>query len=400
VPAAYPDVTQSMAASATSHTTSLGGPRVRIQDAGAGGGSCSRGWHILRSQWRDFCSKRADVPGSVCMDLETPTVFQRPAGPNLRKDAFDRHLDMITSHYTSESPRSKAKLAIWQSAAQSNNDLRVSLGDPWSYVRRDDEDQSPAFQAKDTAAAFFPVEWANCLTDDTLADLIIDAYSGAFCDAFLDGAISLVEVANKMNSAQSVSYSKLQQSLSEPSLLRPSANRRLRNTSHTDKALLSMTLDEGKSAPSGGFTMSGLTKDPWDAWNSQNFHKCKPLDPFVKRIERATETQRPQRRILKAPERSPDLRKFVLPMSATHFPEAWDRSPKPTAKRRPAMQREGVKAPDEDAEEKWLLKVSKDGKTTFPYSLVSHRAFLNSQSDPVLREKANKLAPLRFTDAR
>jgi len=391
------------------HTTTLGsdfhpgGHRVRIQDAGAGGGSCSRGWHILRSQWREFCSKRGDVPTSVCMDLEAPTVWaKRPAGPDHSKDSFDRDVDLITSHYTSDSPRSKAGLAIWQRAADSNNDLRVLLADPWSYVRRDDEDRSPASQATEPAAAFFPQEWSNCLTEDTLADLIVDAFCGEFCDAFLDGAISLVEVANKMNTTQSVSnrsmsMTELEQSMSATSLSRPSANRRLRNTSHTDKALLSMTQDEDWCAPSGGFTMSGLTKDPWDAWNSTNIHKCKPLDPFVKRIARATEIQRPQRRMVKPSGSSPDLRRFVVPMAATHFPEAWDRKPKPIAKRRQSMQMEPVES-TADAEEKWLLKVDKSGKTTFPYSLVSHRAFLNSQSDPILKEKALKLAPLRFTD--
>lgn len=308
--------------------------------------------------------------------------------------------------------------AVWQKASQSNNDLRALLGDgSYSGKRRDDVEQSQATQSKDPATAFFPAEWSNCLTEETLADLIVDAYSGAFCEAFLDGSISLVEVANKMNFAQDASLGNLQKSMSEPSLLKPSANRRLRITSHTDKALLSMGHSEQQSSSSdGGFTMNGLTKDPWEAWNSRNFHKCKPLDPFVKRIERATEMQRPSRRIVKRPEESPDLRKYVLPMSATHFPEAWDRAPEEekTPKRQSAAQRsatassaqlEGTEeAPDEITEapdegvSQWLLKVGKEGKTTFPYSLVSHRAFLESQSDPILKEKARKIAPLRLTN--
>lgn len=307
------------------------------------------------------------------------------------------------AHYTSESPRTLAKLAVWQNASQSNNELRVLLGDQWTN-RRDDGEQNPTPPAKDPATAFFPIEWSNCLTEETIADLIVDAYSGAFCDAFLDGAISLVEVANKMNLKQDVSLAKLQQSMSEPSLQKPSANRRLRNTSHTDKALLSMGLTEQASSSTEGFTMNGLTKDPWDAWNTRNFHKCKPLDPFVKRIERATEIQRPQRRIVKRPEQgsTPDLRKFVWPMSATHFPEAWDRAPDrapvPTRSRTMTGNLSENPETDEAEAEQWLLKVTKEGKTTFPYSLVSHRAFLDSQSDPVLKEKARKIAPLRLTN--
>jgi hypothetical protein len=315
-------------------------------------------------------------------------------GQNLCKDSFDRNLDRIMAHYTSESPRSLAQLAIWQNASQSNNELRVLLKDPW-VNRRDDGEQTQPPAARDPAMAFFPVEWSNCLTEETIAELIVDAYSGAFCDAFLDGAIALVEVANKMNLAQDASLVKLQQSISEPSLQRPGANRRLRNTAHTDKGLLSLGLSDQEGAASAGFTMNGLTKDPWDAWNSRNFHKCKALDPFMKRIERATEIQRPQRRIVKRVESSPDLRKFVLPMSATHFPEAWNRAPEPE----PAARRSVSRGPSSevDSPERWLLKVGNDGKTTFPYSLVSHRAFLDSRTDPIIKAKAHKIAPLRLT---
>merc|ERR1712139_382833 len=89
-----------------------------------------------------------------------------------------------------------------------------------------------------------------------------------------------------------------------------------------------MGLAEEESGASEGFTMGGLTKDSFEAWNSRNFHKCKPLDPFVKRIEKATESQRPQRRMVHRPihEQRADHRKFVWPMAATNFPEAWDRA--------------------------------------------------------------------------
>jgi len=44
------------------------------------------------------------------------------------------------------------------------------------------------------------------------------------------------------------------------------------------------------------------------------------------------------------------------------------------------------------------MDIGKDGKTTFPYSLASHRAFLDALPDPALRAKARKLAPVRTTD--
>lgn len=316
---------------------------------------------------------------------------------NLTKDGFDRMVDTILSHHTSESPRSLAKMSVWQNASSSNHELRALLGDPW-LTRRDDAEEraAPAAAAIDPAMSFFPTDWSNCLTEETMAELILDAYTSAFCDAFLDGAVSLVEVSNKWQATQSGSLSGLKQSQSESSLLQPKANRRLRNTSTTDKALLDMGLSDETPGASAGFTMSGLSSDPFEAWNCRNFHKCKPLDPFVKRIAKATETQRPARRIVKKPGESPDLRRFVYPMAATNFPRAWDKS-SPPARTLSAAELAEI---DEDAPaSKWLLRIDKTGKTNFPYSLVSHRAFLDSQPDPVLKEKARKLAPLRYTDS-
>ena len=76
--------------------------------------------------------------------------------------------------------------------------------------------------------------------------------------------------------------------MSDSTLQQPQANRRLRNTSHTDKALLNIGLAEGDPITSEGFTMHGLSKDNWEAWNARSFHKSKNIDPFVKRIQNVT----------------------------------------------------------------------------------------------------------------
>lgn len=383
----------------TSHAAPSGGPRVRIQDAGAGSSNCSRGWGILQSQWKEFCQKREIVPLRVFTELEclaAPASTRPTAVHDMDKNTFDRNVDQIMAHYTSSSPRSKAQHDIWQRAMDSNNELRQLIGDQWMHKHEPQSTPPPA--PKDASLEFFPTEWSNCLTTETLAELVVDAYAGAFVDSFLDGSIALVEVASKMNLCETMSYSKLQQSMSEPSLQKPSANRRLRNSAQADKALMSLGLAEKKEGPSTeGFTMNGLTKDPWDAWNSRNYHKCKPLDPFVKRIEKATQMQRPQRRLTKPAEESPTSQKFVKPLEATHFPEKWERE-KPGIS---SASKIHVTPKDADFDEEptgpWLMQVMKSGKTTFPYSLVSHRAFLNSLKDPVLRDKASKLAPLKLT---
>jgi len=386
----------------------ISGNRVRIQDSANGGSSCSRGWHILRSQWRDFLVKRGDLADQVLTDMEVPRPAERPTSLNLSKDGFDRMLDKILTHYTSDSPRTKAKASVWHNASQSNTELRALLGDPWLHRREDGERVQEGPSVVDPAMSFFPTDWSNCCTEETLAELIIDAYSSNFVDAFLDGAVSLVEVSNKWTAVQTGSFNTLQQSTSEGSLTQPKANLRLRNTSTTDKVLLQMGLCEPSSTSTDGFTMNGLSKDNWEAWNSRNFHKCKPLDPFVKRIQKATESQRPQRRLVKnmstpqvfegttRPTQSQRHdRKYVWPMHATNFPSHWERS---SYRPRTMAQQADFNEDDDDLPaDKWLMRVGKDGKTTFPYSLVSHRAFIEAQPDPILKEKARKIAPLQLS---
>jgi hypothetical protein len=305
--------------------------------------------------------------------------------------------DKIMSHYGSESPRSMAKAKVWQNAYQSSNDLRQLLGDPWLNQRNASWERSvmPDPEAQDPALAFFPPDWSNVLSEETLAELVIDAYSSSFVDAFLDGAITLVEVSNQWNAGQS---STLHQSASEPSLQKPREKGRFQNGSPSPKALLGMGSVEQEPTGAEGFIMNGLTGDNWEAWNSRSFHKCKPLDPFLKRIEKATESQRPQRCTaerqrpnVKQSTSEVDLRKYAFPMTKTNFPEAYERTSR--FQRKPV--REAPKS--ENAPADWLIKVGEDGKTRFPYSLVSHRAFLESQKDPHLKEKAERLAPLRLS---
>jgi hypothetical protein len=82
-------------------------------------------------------------------------------------------------------------------------------------------------------------------------------------------------------------------------------------------------------------------------------------------------------------------------MTATNFPEAWNKATSP-----PKARTKANSEWDDDDEPggEWLLRV-KRGKTTFPYSLVSHRAFLESQPNPALKDKAKKLAPLNLTSS-
>jgi len=78
-------------------------------------------------------------------------------------------------------------------------------------------------------------------------------------------------------------------------------------------------------------------------------------------------------------------------MMATNFPSAWEDR---TRKKRPPGAR-----PEPPKEDKSLMTVDAEGRTTFPYSVALHKAFLESQRDPALKAKAYALAPLRLTQS-
>lgn len=368
-----------------------GGPRVGIRTVGSSSSGCSRGWQVLRSQWRDFLQKRPEIPGRVLSDHAVKVQPLRPYDLGLNKEDIDRMLDKILAQVIAETPRSQATIKAWRRAEMLSTDIRTLLGDR-SSPKKMEAKRAEAKKVPHPSLAFFPQDWSNALSEETVAELIVDAFASVFCDALIDGAVSLVDVSRKWNSTSML------KSASEPVLEHPKATYRLRNTMHTDKKLLNLDFDgQEEAAAKDGFTMSGLTNDQWEAWNKRNYHKCKPLEPFVKRIEKATAMQRPNRRIDRPRASSlADKPKFIWPMTASHFPERWEASTY-----RPRS-RQGDFGSEEEASEEmsgpWLLRKGKDGRTTFPYSLVSHRAFIESQPDPVLREKARKVAPLRFTN--
>merc|ERR1712187_723157 len=157
----------------------------------------------------------------------------------------------------------------------------------------------------------------------------------------------------------------------------------------------------GVAGETAGVVMRDVPKDSHEAWiASRSYYPQSTTRPWVERIQKVAETQRPTRRLRREAEIT-DLRRFSLPMMATHFPEAYDslsrRETKPTYAHR-VTSTQDVQTDDENLNAKpWLLSIGKDRKTIFPYSLVSHRAFLESQSDPRVRASAEQIAPLQLT---
>jgi hypothetical protein len=145
--------------------------------------------------------------------------------------------------------------------------------------------------------------------------------------------------------------------------------------------------------------------DDWETWNRRKFHKCKEIEPYLSRVHKATDAQRPRRK-LPPPVVRADARKYVWPMEKTNFPAVWETATKAPEKPRWAPARAPPPPPtgvheaveEDDEVENGLIGIGRDGKSRFPYSLVLHRAFLDSQPDPVLKATAQKLAPLRTYD--
>lgn len=149
--------------------------------------------------------------------------------------------------------------------------------------------------------------------------------------------------------------------------------------------------------PQDGFIMKGLPSDSHQAWTTAgSFHECNHTEAFITRIHKATEIQRPKRTIRKLQPGDPgyvtDQRKYVWPMMKSHLPETWD---KVSARRRKLNHRTGVW--EEIDESSSMLTIDANGKTAFPYSLVLHKAFLESQPDEALRKKAREIAPMRLS---
>lgn len=295
-----------------------------------------------------------------------------------------------------------AKMESWRRARKLHYEVRSILGDGWKPPQDPTplEEQTLAGVGY-AASALFPTEWWQALNAELLAKLVVDAFAGAFCDALLDGAATLLETAEGWAPPLP---RPLAASASEPAL--PPPARPLGAALGALPALASPGGGQGGGrqrpggAAAGAGGQGGGAASGSEAWTTKRYHACQQLDSLKGRIQRNTELQRPRRRITSTGrENKEDLRKYNWPMTATNFPEVWDRTtrPPPSKPGSGAGQRHVASQPG--LERSWLLDIGRDGKTTFPYSLASHRAFLEAQPDPILKEKAMKLAPLRMTGA-
>lgn len=388
----------------------------------------SRGWKILRAHWREFLGKRHGIPDRV-LASEVP-VAQPLHGHILSDDAADRTLQRIITRITDDESET---LKTWTHLDQIHREVRSTLAEKmgWnvSFVKGT-PDIFASFQAawekhkRELAAkeeelaggsssfsrflpppheVLMPPDWWQVLGEETLADLIVDSFASALCDAFIDAAVVLVETAK----GWSHSSPPMQNSLGQSKMLKSASESALRATGQS-RVSFEPQSTFGDTKHTTGFTMSGLPTNEWDSWRSNKFHACQPLEPYMTRIAKSTEAQRPRRRKAaqsQGPQRSAqgeaprDLRRYNWPMLASNLPDTWENM---TAAKQPIRRGQQLPAETGDAAKvpkDQVLSIGMDGRSLFPYSLASHRAFLNSQKDPVLREKARQVVPLRTTNS-
>lgn len=260
------------------------------------------------------------------------------------------------------------------------------------------------------AARFFPKEWWRALSAEPLADLVVDYFMNAFCDAFVDELVSTVQTqecwvprscTSKTPSAQ------LSHCQSAPTILqrlsKPAPLSLPRCPFEAMPPAGSSSKTPLRLSPSSGPCNRSSARDGRNAWNLNNYHACQPLAPYKDRISQTTELLRPCRRLQRAPVEDPfDKRKFCWPLAATNFPDYWESTTR-RKKLTGARQGRDVKGvfsqqvTQTSKDDQFHLKVDDEGRTNFPYSLALHKAFLESQSSTDLKSKACEFAPMKFT---
>eukprot|EP00930_Biecheleria_cincta_P069296 TRINITY_DN5704_c0_g1_i1.p1 TRINITY_DN5704_c0_g1~~TRINITY_DN5704_c0_g1_i1.p1 ORF type:complete len:474 (+),score=96.88 TRINITY_DN5704_c0_g1_i1:37-1422(+) len=393
-----------------------------------------------------------------------------PSKDELREAEQDRVLENIIATLNKESAEGKLAEERWLKARDANVQVRdacKSMGFSTTFSPgrgRSGEygslDEFMGVKGTADAAALYPADWCRLLTEELIADLAVDAVMGPLVDAFVDGAVELLTIhegwtldgvggsapqsgaLGKSSSSptlrranfstelldesvgsslsQSVQLPDGPQQSQSPRLPRPllppvwkQQNRLYQSMPPNDG--LSPSSSSGYSGSSGFATRPGRysvrggrgTGNNGDGWTLRQFHACKPLDPYLKRIQVATEQQRPRQRLRRV-ESDPLGPKQSLPMLATNFPEVWEKTAPLKMKlaedagATAATAAEGQDEEWEDEEPKgytWLQRKGRDGKTVFPYSLVSHKAFIESQPNPLLKAKVLEIAPMRFSDS-
>jgi len=405
----------------------------------------SRGWKVLRSHWHSYNWHRGDMLNRVLSDLPYPGAPGRVERRRQESKSYRLEDETVAGGLAASAvrtaevlfrgepaPRNAAdpkRLGAWRKAENIHFDVRrLLMENGWPPCGNRVAPTTSSFVPVDAkAAALFPREWWDVVTDEAFAELVVDAFADHFVDALIDGSVALLAVASSRPS--------LPKSASAPGLRRPQTSpaelaipKPIGQAPGELAAAVVETPTLGRrqrhaappSTAPASFATSGLQMDNWDSWSNRQFHQCRPQMPYIERISSATASQRPRRRNNQGEQQVTDHRKWSFPMSATNFPEVWGEMSAKLDTQTPMQKRMAKDAPesipqappkvkiqmseaapmlDDKACPRWLLKVGKEGLTTYPYSLLAHRAFFQAQKTEALQEKAKKIAPIRLSDS-
>mmetsp|Transcript_50182 Transcript_50182/g.144310 ORF Transcript_50182/g.144310 Transcript_50182/m.144310 type:complete len:390 (-) Transcript_50182:99-1268(-) len=355
----------------------------------------------------------------------------------------DDLVDEILGATNTTSVQGKVETDVWSRARRAHTELRSTLAEGgWKPPHQEQQQvqhftrgasspsdsappaQLPTSKTAIAAATFLPGEWWRALSDEVLASLIVDSFSGAFVDAFLDGLVDVLQAKEGWGAPRTSSkplQARLSHCSSAPGGLSSLSRPLPLSIPRRPYDALSSSSSPGEHSPaiwrSGrggvagepalaggakeGFVQSGLPRDAKQAWNVQRYHACMPLESLPRRAAlmtkaRGTTAGATRRAVSASADENIDQRKYVWPMMATNFPDAWEER----TRKKQAVGRGGKRGEEVQKEiksETWHLKVDDEGRTTFPYSLALHKAFLESQSDPKTKAKAMMAAPVRLT---
>lgn len=404
-----------------------------------------------------FESDHSEPPGQAIGRLSPIGIKSRYRG--LSPDKENSVHDKILGIMLSDSPRSCAMRDTWNNAKHIRAAVSATISDSASKrktLRPSSSSDCPSLD--DDLENLYPSAWYTSLNNELLADILIDACMNKMLDSFIDDAVKCIEEEATGTRFDARGFSSGPPPLAIPRPWRPppmpyelSPLADLSHSSNGTPVATTEAAEKRRRRPGNemAFSSSLPSLNSVDSLRSDSanssaasrslapVHAPACSDAVGPCSHRALQSQRPPRCL---PVKGKDLRKWNLPMTAYHFPNRWEQmvrtepslripgrggatnetgrgpqhtsqppSPPASAKGGSSSVRGGLAAlpqksvtVDDDNPNVWkpgqVLKLDQEGKTIFPYSLVSHKAFLESQPHGWLKRRAQEVAPLRTTD--
>lgn len=385
-------------------------PSLRnINTADGGRKNVGRGWNLVQNQLSQYHQNRKGLADLIKTEVLGDSFTEPPQPRHSQADedaqrVFFRDLDLTFA----DKPEVKE---VWKKSESLMEDLQKQLKAAGGVPRTKSErghakaSLSDARQRQKVAGhtEFMPREWYDALSEECLANLVVDTFMNPFVDALIEGAVSTVESEPTVWTVKSSQHRrnevrildeltdnalKISRAASAPSFTNQhQASSLADSTGSTFGAPRHSTKQLEVKDPIGS-NVPELEREAWPPLRN-DAPKKNPLESRVERIRRVTDLQRPRRKVHRRP--SFDQRTDSAPMTAHHFPKAWGRSTCGInlQGKLPRYSEYNMDRNDEQ------FSVSVDGYTQFPYSLAAHRAFLRSQG-PLL-ETAKEFAPMNTT---